>query len=59
MAAERTGRSYRLEPLDSSGVFLGLGVAQCVLVGGGITMGVLRAIHSSLELKAGLQGRFP
>jgi hypothetical protein len=26
---------------------------------GGVTMGVLRAIHSSLELKAGFQGRFP
>jgi hypothetical protein len=30
-----------------------------LFVDGGVTMGVLRAIHSSLELKAGVQGRFP
>jgi hypothetical protein len=30
-------RSYRLEPLDTSGIFLGLSVVQCVLVGAGIT----------------------
>jgi len=41
MASERIERSYRLEPLDGSGVFLGLGVVQCVLLGGGITLAVL------------------
>jgi len=30
-----------------------------LFVDGGITMGILRAIHSSLELKAGLQARLP
>jgi len=40
MASERTERTYRLEPLDSSGVFLGLGVVQCALVGGSIALGV-------------------
>jgi hypothetical protein len=38
MATERT---YRLEPLDASGVFLGLGVIQCVLLGVGIGCGVV------------------
>jgi hypothetical protein len=41
MAAERAVRSYRLEPLDSSGVFLGLGVVQCALLGAGLTTAVL------------------
>lgn len=41
MATERMERTYRLEPLDGSGVFLGLGVVQCVLLGGGITLAVL------------------
>lgn len=36
-----TERTYRLEPLDASGVFLGLGVVQCALVGGGITLAVV------------------
>jgi hypothetical protein len=40
MASERTERTYRLEPLDSSGIFLGLGVVQCALLGGGIALGV-------------------
>ena len=34
-------RTYRLEPLDSSGIFLGLGAVQCALLGLGITAGVL------------------
>jgi hypothetical protein len=38
---ERTDRTYRLEPLDTSGVFLGLGVVQCALLGGGLTAAVL------------------
>ena len=40
MAAERAERSYRLEPLDTSGVFLGLGVVQCSLLGAGIVVAV-------------------
>lgn len=40
MASERIERTYRLEPLDSSGIFLGLGAVQCVLLGGGIALGV-------------------
>lgn len=40
MTGERVERSYRLEPLDSSGIFLGLGVVQCVLLGSAITLGV-------------------
>ncbi|MGH3442296.1 MAG: SCO6880 family protein [Nitriliruptorales bacterium] len=41
MADNRDGRSYVLEPLDTSGVFLGLSAIQCVLVGGGITLAVV------------------
>lgn len=41
MPTERPERRYRLEPLDSSGVFLGLGVIQCALLGGGIISAVL------------------
>lgn len=33
-------RTYRLEPLDTSGIFLGLGAVQCVLLGVGIVGGV-------------------
>lgn len=40
MASERTERTYRLEPLDSSGIFLGLGVVQCGLLGCGIALAV-------------------
>lgn len=40
MAAERAERLYRFDPLDESGVFLGLGAIQCVLVGGGLVLGV-------------------
>jgi hypothetical protein len=38
---ERDERLYRLEPLDGSGVFLGLGIVQCALLGTGITVAVL------------------
>lgn len=41
VAAERAERTYRMEPLDTSGVFLGLGVVQCLLLGAGITASVL------------------
>src|SRR3546814_19172941 len=40
MASERTERTYRLEPLDSSGIFLGLTVVQCSLLGAGVALGV-------------------
>src|SRR3546814_11641404 len=40
MASERTERTYRLEPLDSSGIFLGLTVVQCALLGAGVALGV-------------------
>lgn len=40
MAGERSERTYRLEPLDDSGIFLGLGLTQCALIGGGLTVGV-------------------
>ena len=41
MARDRVERAYRLEPLDTSGVFLGLGIVQCCLLGAGITVAVL------------------
>jgi hypothetical protein len=40
MAGDRIERSYRLEPLDTSGIFLGLGVVQCALLGSGIALSV-------------------
>ncbi|HZT66528.1 MAG TPA: SCO6880 family protein [Acidimicrobiales bacterium] len=40
MPAERDGRLYRFDPPDGAGVFLGLGVAQCALVGGGLLVSV-------------------
>jgi hypothetical protein len=39
--SEASARTYRLEPLDQSGVFLGLGVLQCVILGSGILGAVL------------------
>ncbi len=39
MASDRDGRTYRLEPLDTSGIFLGFGLLQCVMLGGGIALG--------------------
>ena len=44
-------RSYRLEPLDTSGVFLGLGVVQCVLLAGGLATAVI-AVSAGLPLPA-------
>ncbi|HWL43137.1 MAG TPA: SCO6880 family protein [Ilumatobacter sp.] len=46
MSVERT---YRLEPLDGSGVFLGLGVIQCVVLGSGLVTAVL-AVTAGLAL---------
>lgn len=51
MPAERTERTYRLDPLDTSGVFLGLGVVQCILIGSGITLAVV-AITAGLPIMA-------
>lgn len=47
MATEE--RLYRLEPLDASGVFLGLGVVQCALLGTGMLLAVL-AISAGLPV---------
>lgn len=33
-------RVYRFDPADTSGVFLGLGLVQCALVGGGLVLSV-------------------
>lgn len=41
MAAEREERLYRFDPLDESGIFLGLGVFQCALLGTGLVTAVL------------------
>ncbi len=48
MASERLERTYRLEPLDSSGIFLGLGAVQCVVLGGGIGLGVMTLTAGAL-----------
>lgn len=40
MPAERDGRVYRFEPLDAAGLFLGLGLVQCALLGAGIAAAV-------------------
>ncbi len=40
MAPEREDRVYRFDPADTSGVFLGLGLIQCALVGGGLVLSV-------------------
>lgn len=40
MAAERSDRMYRFDPVDSSGIFLGLGAVQCALLGAGLLAGV-------------------
>jgi hypothetical protein len=42
-------RTYRLEPLDGSGIFLGLGVVQCTLLGGAMFVAVL-AISAGLPV---------
>ena len=36
--ADREERLYRFDPLDGSGVFLGLGAIQCALLGGGLVV---------------------
>lgn len=39
--ANEAERTHHLEPLDTSGVFLGLTVLQCALIGGGLTLAVV------------------
>lgn len=41
VAASRDDRSYRFEPLDTAGVFLGLGLIQCALLGAGLFASVV------------------
>ena len=40
MTADREERVYRFDPADTSGVFLGLGLMQCGLIGGGLVVSV-------------------
>ena len=40
MTAVREERVYRFDPADTSGVFLGLGIMQCGLIGGGLVLSV-------------------
>jgi hypothetical protein len=49
MSAPPGQRSYRLEPLDTSGVFFGMGVIQCVLLGTAMT-GAVIALSAGLPL---------
>jgi len=49
--ADDRDRLYRFDPLDRSGVFLGLGVIQCAFVGGGLVLAVI-AITAGLPLAA-------
>lgn len=51
MSEQRQARRYRFEPLDASGVFLGLGVVQSALVGGGLLLGVV-ALSTGAPLAA-------
>lgn len=64
MAAEREERLYRFDPLDRSGVFLGLGVFQCALLGGGLVIAVaaitagLPLVPAALPMLAGAAASF-
>lgn len=49
MVAEREDRLYRFDPIDGSGIFLGLGAVQCALLGAGLLGGV-GAITAGLPL---------
>lgn len=53
MAPDRQDRTYRLEPLDPSGIFLGLGAVQCAFLGGGISSAVI-ALTAGLPLPVAL-----
>src|SRR5436305_12141294 len=41
MVNQREDRVYRFDPVDMSGVFLGLGLVQCALIGGGLVLSVV------------------
>jgi len=57
MVSDQEGRSYRLEPLDTTGVFLGLGVIQCAALGAGILAAVaLLSAGAPLPMPFGLIG---
>lgn len=47
--SERPERLYRFDPLDTSGIFLGLGLLQCAFLGGGLVAAVL-AVTAGLPL---------
>ena len=47
--ADRVDTTYRFEPMDTSGVFLGLGGAQCALLGGALLVSLI-ALTSELPL---------
>ena len=49
MARDPERRLYRFEPLDASGVFLGLGVVQSALLGGGL-VGAVAAVTAGLPM---------
>ena len=54
MAAERDERVYRFEPTDASGVFLGLGMVQCALLGSGLAAAVMAVTAGLPILVAGV-----
>jgi hypothetical protein len=56
-----TGSEYKKDFVFHLAAGPQLDVARNVglFVDGGLTVGILRALHSSLELKAGVQARFP
>lgn len=49
MSAETEPRTYRFDPADNSGVFLGLSAIQCALIGGGL-LAAVGAITARLPL---------
>lgn len=50
--ADLTPRLYRFEPLDTSGIFLGLGVVQCALLATGVLLGVASVTSGASVLVA-------
>lgn len=64
MSGERNERLYRFDPLDASGIFLGLSAIQCALVGGGLVAAVaglsfaLPFPVASLPIVVGAAGAF-
>lgn len=64
MANEAEGRLYRFDPHDSSGIFLGLGLVQCGLIGAGLVASVTAVSQglllplAALPVVAGLAASF-